>query len=84
MINQKKNGETYYAQTREISFDETGCRHYVRHPSNTDYKVQYTEQTVKHSGEEWMIWGCFPHYGMGPIQLKNETYVEILKKAVLL
>lgn len=58
----KKHGRAHYGRTKVsfyrsiVLFGETGSRRYVRCPPYTDYKIQYTNQTVKHGGIELMIW----------------------------
>jgi len=50
-----------------IFFGGKGSRSYFRRAKNSEFKPQYTTQTIKHAGRSVMVWACFFYYGVGPI-----------------
>lgn len=65
--------------------DSTG---YVRRPPGQRFDPKYLIPTVKHGGENLMVWGCFRRSGTGPLvridgRMDAQNYVEILEKNLL-
>lgn len=68
-------------------FGTDGVR-YVRRPVNTRFNPKYQTPTVKHGGGSITVWGCFSHYGVGPLHriqgiMDRFVYKDILTNHML-
>jgi hypothetical protein len=54
-------------ETKYDLFKSDGIR-WVRRPMNERFNEKYIAPTVKHGGGNVMLWGCYSHHGVGPLQ----------------
>ncbi|KAF3701462.1 Transposable element Tcb1 transposase Transposable element Barney transposase [Channa argus] len=54
-------------ESKIVLFGSKGHRQFVRRPPNSEFKPQYTVNTVKPGGASIMIWVCFSYYAVGPV-----------------
>lgn len=75
-----------------VLFGSKGHRQFVRRPTHTEFKPQFTVKTVKtvkHGGASIMVWGCYSYDGIGPIHcipgiMDQFEYIRILQEVMLL
>lgn len=54
-----------WSDKTKIDLFRSDGRPHVRRPKNTAFDPKYTKKTIKHGGDNLMLWGCFSASGVG-------------------